>query len=710
MIHKALTVILGTAIVCLAVVSWAQTKVDPFLDNALPGASAGKALSISVPPPADSKPVDLFIKSTNPVATAAAVRAAGGRVHASIGSILSASLPSSAIPSIAEDDAVEFLEGAKPINALNDVAGAEIGVPEVHEGGTTLAPGYAGKGVIIGIIDTGIDYQHEDFRDADGNSRILAIWDQSRAGQGPAEISDTYGTECDSAEIADGTCPIVDVEGHGTHVAGIAAGSDEIYGGVASDANIIVVRYDSRLSLDDGYADPIFSTKICEAAYYVFAKAGQMGMPAVINLSLGTHLGAHDGTSLFEQCLAGMTGDVAGRAIVAAAGNEVSTESSFTGIHTGFEVRDNTSATNFVIRNTTRDLIYYIDFWAAKESNLKVGLAIHNGTPSGPPLETSEMVQFGDKLEGTFLGGKVKFLINATEAASLLNGKPHAGIRITLDPALTTPSNFSFDLVVTGTGSFDAWLFPDKPARTVQFTSVQGNRGGKYSYVPGDQEKCIAIPATSPNIIAVAGYATRTRWTVEGLTWTFNGQELSSILKFSSSGPSADEAFTGQKPEIAAPGGMIASTLSSRSTAGSQVLMSDGQHFLQAGTSMAAPFVSGTIALMFQANPNFTQEDTERFLIQSAYVDDKVGAAPNNRWGHGKLNVLGALEIAITGTASGRFGENTSVSLPATDTNAGASSGCALIAFAGNVPGNPLELALVATALVAVMVLRRRAE
>lgn len=709
MIRKALTVILGTAFVCLAAASWAQTKVDPFLETDLPDAIAGKALSISAPPPAAASPVDLFIKSADPAATARAVRAAGGQVHASVGAILSASLPSSAIASIAEDDAVEFVEGAKPINAFNDVAGAEIGVPEVHQG-TTLSSGYAGRGVVIGIIDTGIDYQHEDFRDADGKSRILAIWDQSRSGTGPAEISDTYGTECDAESIADASCPLVDVEGHGTHVAGIAAGRDETYGGVAPDANIIVVRYDSRLSLDSGYADPIFSTKICEAAYYVFTKAAQLGMPAVINLSLGTHLGAHDGTSLFEQCLAGMTGDVAGRAIVAAAGNEVSTESSYTGIHTGFQVRDSKAATNFVIRSTTRDRIYYIDLWGARSSNLWLGLAIHNGTPSGESLQHSLMVRFGDKIEGSFLDGKVKYAINATEAASALNGKPHAGIRITLDPSITTPSDYSFDLIVSGSGSFDAWLFPDKPARTVQFTSVQGDRGGDYDYIPGDQEKCIAIPATSPGIIAVAGYATRTRWTVDGLTWTFNGQGLSEILKFSSSGPSADPDATGQKPEIAAPGGMIASALSSRSAAGSQVLMSDGRHFLQAGTSMAAPFVSGTIALMFQANPNFTQEDAEGFLTQSAYADDFVGQVPNNRWGFGKLDVLGALELAITGTASGKFGQDSSVSLPETSTDAGGSSGCSFIAFAGAAPGNPLELALVAAALVAVTILRRRVE
>jgi subtilisin family serine protease len=432
-----------------------------------------------------------------------------------------------------------------------------------------------------------------------------------------------------------------------------------------------VVKYDARLDLESGYADTLFSTKICEAAYYVFAKAEQYGMPAVVNMSLGTHIGAHDGTSLFEECLSGLTAGAAGRALVAAAGNEYSGDLDYTGIHAGFELSDQPMATNFEIRNATNDGIYYIDVWGSAGGDLSVELAYNNKNSSAG--SSSGFAAPGDIVSGSFLEGDIDYMINASEEESVLNGKPHVGIRIYVDPALNV-SQYSFDLIIKGSGSFDAWLFPDKPARTIQFTSMDGSQGDGLVYVAGDRQKSIAIPATSPNVLAVGGYATRTRWTVGSLTWIFNGQQLGELLNFSSAGPSADPAFTGHKPEITAPGGMIAATKSSQATVSSQVVMDDGEHFLQSGTSMAAPFVSGTIAMMFQHNPNFTHEDVRSIIIQSAYVDGSVDSVPHDRWGNGKLDVLKAIEIAMTSEASGVFDANGSIVAPGASAATGKSS------------------------------------
>jgi minor extracellular serine protease Vpr len=656
-------------LLCIATEVWGRTKIDPFLGT-VSRAKAFKTLSLNAAPPA-SKETEVFIKTSDPELTTASVVAAGGKVRANVGDIITASVPLGAIAEIAEGTEVVFVEAAKPIGRSADVAGEEIGVSEVHLG-TGLPQGFTGSGVIIGIIDTGVDYSHDDFLDSEGRSRILAIWDQSRnSGVGPEEILNTYGTECDSDSISNGSCVLGDIDGHGTHVAGIAASSDEKFRGVAPDANIIVVKYDARLDIESGYADTLFSTKICEAAYYVFAKAEQYGMPAVVNMSLGTHIGAHDGTSLFEECLGGLTSGAAGRALVAAAGNEYSGEWDYTGIHSGFEISDQPMATNFEIRNATSDGIYYVDVWGSAGGELSVEIAYNDKTSSD--RVSSGFAAPDNIVSGSFLGGDIDYMINASETESVLNGKPHVGIRIYVDPALDV-SRYSFDLVVKGSGSFDAWLFPDKPARTIQFTSMSGSQGNGLVYVSGDRVKSIAIPATSPNIIAVGGYATRTRWTVGSLTWIFNGQQLGELLNFSSSGPSADPSFTGHKPEIVAPGGMIASTKSSQAAVSSQVLMDDGEHFLQSGTSMAAPFVSGTIAMMFQHNPNFTHYDVRSIIIQSAYVDASVTAVPHDRWGNGKLDVLKAMEIAMTSEASGVFEANGSIVAPNASTVTGKSS------------------------------------
>jgi subtilisin family serine protease len=696
--------------VCAFILSFAahaegRSKIDPFLGT-LKEVGPFKALSLNAPLPSDEAPIEIFLKVVDVQAAAATVVAAGGEVHTKLGSILTASVPPSAIAVLAEVPNIIYIEAAKPVKISNDVASAETGLADIHLG-TDLPQGFDGSGIIVGVVDTGVDYRHADFRDDDGNSRVLAIWDQSKASnRGPSELTNTYGTECDRDDILDRTCTLNDVDGHGTHVAGIAASSDGTYAGAAPRANIVAVKYDARLDLESGYADTIFSTKICDAAYYIFAKAAQYGMPAVVNMSLGTHIGAHDGRSLFEECLSELTAGVAGRAIVAAAGNEYSGEWDYTGIHTGFTlVPEKEMATNFVIRNPSSDGVYYIDLWGAPASEISVGIAFRANTLAGAPDEFSGLTEPGATASGSFLSGRINYMINATDTDSALNGKPHVGIRILVDPTLSDIRNTSFDLVVKGSGSFDAWLFPDKPARTVQFTSVSGTKEAPWFYMPGDRENSIAIPATSPNIIAVGGYATRTKWTVGSLTWVFNGQQLGELLNFSSSGPTSDPDYTGQKPDIVAPGGMIASSKSSLAQVGAQVTTDDGAHYLQSGTSMASPYVSGTIALMFQANPNFTHGDVKRFLIQSAYVDNFVATAPDKRWGYGKLDAMKALEVAVNGQASGVFDANGSISSPEASASEEHTASCHLVA---NTKGPNSNTGIAIIGLFSLLIIRRR--
>lgn len=671
------SIIISCIIISLAsATALAGTKIDPYIDS-VTGLKAFSLTKSHTSKNNIAKRIAVFIKTRDVKKTRRVVESTGGVVHATVGDILTAVVDSEALKGIARGSEVIFIEVAKPVHLKNDVAAGEVNSLEVHEG-VNLPKAYTGKGVIVGLIDTGLDYRHPDFLDADGKSRILAIWDQTRSGGPvPAEIENGFGTECQSRSIEDGSCPMRDLDGHGTHVAATMAGRDPKFSGVAPDANIIAVSYDSSIGLGSGYAETIFSTKICLAAYYIFAKAAKLKMPAVVNLSLGTHIGAHDGSSLFEECLSSLLKDSAGRAIVAAAGNEYSSDATYTGIHAGVS-GDGMTAANFVIRQATADPVYYIDLWGTEGGNLSVGLAIHDGTPEAGPKEFSGLVDAGDRREGSFLGGGISYLINATETSSALNGKQHVGIRIALDKAIGTPSRYSFDLVVKGKGSYDAWLFPDKPAKIIQFTSLSGSRGAEWAYIAGDRIKNVAVPATSGDVIAVAGYTTRNVWDGGGGCCKV-ALALGGLLDFSSSGPSAAPEVTGIKPDLAAPGGMIASALSSDARPERQLIMEDGMHFLEAGTSMSAPFVSGAIALMFSANPNFTHKDVKRYLTGSAYVDTDVGEVPNNRWGAGKLDVLAALEAAIKGGASGDFSSNGEVGASIIEEGP-SGSGCTLIA------------------------------
>lgn len=680
----------------LSSTAYSQQKIDQFF-GVLPPAAAthGFTKGVSVNTPL----YEAFIKTTDAQATTEEIIAYGGIVKMAVGQILTASIPQAAIEKLASLEEVVYIEAAKPISPRNDLAMMDVNGNEVHEG-IILSQAYTGANTVIGIIDTGIDYDHLDFKDDAGNNRILYIWDQGgESGAGPSELTNTYGTECDPQDITDGSCPVTDEIGHGTHVAATAAGRHAKYKGVAPDSSIIMVRYKSELEIADGYANPIFSTNICEAAYYVFKKAESLGLPAVVNLSLGTHIGPHDGTSLFEECLDSLVEGSSGRVIVAAVGNETSDDNYYTGLHTGFDVTSNlVKATNFRVRSFSAGRIVYIDVWQKQNSHISFGLALNEVSGNTHDLiAQSGMVLPGRSKSGHFLNGKIAYEINASETKSSLNGKPHVGITLVFRDDIQDPTDYSFDLIASGQGSFNAWLYPDKPADMVNFTSLNKKNGVSWQYEPGDKDMSIAVPATAKNVIAVAAYTTRNIWDCCQIDY-----QMGNILGFSSRGPTADPNYTGHKPEIAAPGAMIASAKSTHSPTDKNLIMSDGEHTLMAGTSMATPFVSGTAALLFSVNPNYTHEDIEQFIVESAYVDSYVANTPNHIWGYGKLDILGAIEVSFGRAPSGSTNQN--ITAPAASSS-GKSGSCQLIGSPIS-PCNAAAIIFMAMLVVALVMAR----
>ncbi|MBI4224134.1 MAG: S8 family serine peptidase, partial [Deltaproteobacteria bacterium] len=307
------------------------TKVDPLIKHlAKEGRDYGprttdyglaKALSAT---PDGRLFVDCFVKVYDPAQTkeiAARIEELGGTVRTLLTRIMTASLPLEEIETVAGWSEVRYIEAGKPLLPKMDTARTVTNVDDVNNG-TNLDKRYDGSGVIIGIVDdTRPDYDHADFTDASGNTRIKFYWDKNTTGSGVSEISGSTGLECAAARIDAGTCNATaggSADSHATHVAGIAAGDDSTYKGVAPGADIIFV-FNVETDADSGGN---LSTTIVDDVRYVFNKADTLNQPAVVNLSLGTSIGAHDDTSSMEDSLNDLVNQHPGRAIVNAAGNE----------------------------------------------------------------------------------------------------------------------------------------------------------------------------------------------------------------------------------------------------------------------------------------------------------------------------------------------------------------------------------------------------
>jgi len=578
--------------------------------------------------------VEVFIKSSDPERTKARIMGGGGKVRSIVGSIMTASLSENAIEEATKWPEVEYIEVAKPISEKNNVSCDDTNVSLLHSG-TELPSSYDGKDVIVGVIDLGIDLNHPSFFDENGKSRILFVWDQGdNTGSGPSEIGSTYGTEYDSVDIANHATNHVDVNGHGTHVAGTAAGRDDQYGGVAPGASIIVVKYKSVQTYSE-LVDNTFSTYISDAAYYIFQKASALGKPAVINISSGTNMGPHDGTSLFEQFLDALIESRSGQSIVVSAGNSATPSG---GQHIGYSVNPAiNSASTVYVGNSP---IYYIDIW--EESDCNTGIIVGLVEAGVGVINDTGWVSSGADVGGFW--GPMYYEVNRVEISNSQNGKRHSYVAILPDSGFD-PNNYFFITAFSGTCSnLDSWVYPSDGS--ILFGAVSGDIGG-VMYYPGNNVSTITSPATASNVIAVAAYGTRNTWT--DMDGTFQDMSaditIGDLANFSSRGP-ALESNQGQKPFIAAPGAYTVSALSSNASPDS-VYVIDSLHQAMQGTSMAAPHVTGIISLMLQAYPGLTNTEIRNYLESTARSDSFVGSVPNDDWGYGKIDALAAVKAVL---------------------------------------------------------------
>lgn len=500
----------------------------------------------------------------------------------------------------------------------------------------------SGRDVLVAILDTGIDFTHPDFLHPDGSTRIVAYWDQTAEPDGSAP----YGLICDANDIDLGRCPNRADEpfetflplGHGTHVAGIAAGDDTVYTGVAPEALIVGVR----LNFDE--------LGLIDALDWVAGLAAAWRKPVVVNLSLGANEGPHDGSAPSEAAIDALSGP--GYVVVTAAGNEAPTASGGGLIHVRF-VPGSGNRARFAPAGLGTVSEFGLEVWADADVDFTAGLALEFGGGSSslgtvydttPDWSPTQLPAAGEEVILTSGGSNVV----RVSAIPLATARAH-GIRMQIQRLNDSLAGFDFHLAVTGHDApVDAWLTD----RIAYFADLSGPatlelaEGGSLdvTWQPGDAERIVTLPGNGNNSLTVAAFVSRNTWeAINGNRYT-SGSELGAIVDVSGAGPTRDGRM---KPDLAAPGEFIASSRASTNGLATDFLSVSTTHTLQRGTSMAAPHVAGVVALILEGRPDASSDDLRALLTAAAVSDAATGNVPNTRWGAGKLNMAAVVTAPL---------------------------------------------------------------
>lgn len=701
----------------------APTRLDPALRMALRDqvavgrAALARQFAIKAAPlVAGGLLVDVFVLTTDPEEARKIIEQWDGAVRTQAGNIFTAALPLAYVEELAQLDIIEYVEAAQPVRAKLNQSGPLVNADDVIDNSSSaqsagLTKAYTGSGVLVGVVDSGIDCTHADFFDGSSATRLLGYWDQTTGTSGVAEITATSGTEYTGSALATGGTCVSATDGssvgHGTHVAGIAASDDSTYRGMAPGSKIVAVKHNAQ----DAESGGTFATAVVDAVNYIFRKAQANSLPAVVNLSLGTSLGAHDGTSLFEKSLDGLLeqdgADKQGRAIVNAAGNENfstadSEASTFGGIHATISQSSTTKAFDFLVRSSSTVFGTFgsakVDIWLTAASDCTIQVDAYSKdskAESELKIDMSAVTKGNSTAASSNTDGKFQIALDFSDSSNANNSKQHALVTISrVSGTAASAATYSFDLIFTGSCEGDAWLYPDLTAavafrKSTALPSTTNPKSG-YAYVSGDSSKTMTIPGTGKKVITVgsimgAGTWTDLNGTSHSQTSTTEGRggTVGAISLFSSLGPTGDART---KPDLVAPGEPIISTLATTVTATDANKGNSTHHKLE-GSSMAAPHVTGTVALMLQRNGCLTPTEIKSKLTGNVTTDSNTGTGsnvPNNTYGSGKLDTLKAVaavtEATCTPNNTSENGTGTkTTTTTTTTTTSSSSSGCSLI-------------------------------
>ena len=505
------------------------------------------------------------------------------------------------IGQLAQLPEVEFIEKPKKLYFQTDV-GRQVSCIDIVQ---DMPLSLRGKGTLIGIVDSGIDYENAEFRNEDGTTRIVSLWDQSVNGRPPAgylagteytreQIDAALATE--DKEVRRQMVKTSDVSGHGTAVAGIAAGNGRgsegrRFRGAAPEAELIIVKMGAPR--EGGFPR---TTELMRGVDYIVRKAVELRRPVAINISFGNTYGSHDGTSLVERFLNDIA-DMWKNVICIGSGNEGASAG-----HVSGKVRRQISET-VELAVQQREPALSIQIWKSYVDEMGVSVISPSGRQAGPFYEFlgAQRYILGDTELLIYYGEPKPYSVKQEIYLSLLPGKQYieSGVwKIVLTPGRIVD------------GEYQMWL-PTQSSLNMGTALLQPN-----------SMSTLTIPSTASLAVTVAAYDARTF----------------SYADFSGRGPAG--MYEGEnvlKPDIAAPGVRVTAPVPG------------GGYQSFSGTSFAAPFVTGSAALLMEwgivrgNDPYLYGEKVKAYLRKGAKQLAGYERWPNALLGYGALCVRDSL-------------------------------------------------------------------
>lgn len=499
------------------------------------------------------------------------------------------SIPETEIDSLSQNPQIEYIEKPKNLVLSLYEARAASCITPVQNPPLSLS----GKGVIVGIVDSGIDIFHPDFRNEDGSTRIMELWDQTIPNEEDSNFFYNRGKIFSREEINqaltnnDRSFPSRDPSGHGTHVAGIAAGNGRAsrgeQKGVAPESELLIVKLGS--TFPEGFPR---TTELMLGMDYCVRKAAELNIPLALNISFGNSYGSHDGSSLLETFIDNLA-NVGRTTIAIGSGNEGNK-----GRHAAGQLTDQTPI-QIELAVSPNETSLNVQLWKNYVDTFQLRLVAPSG--SSVILTEQSIGAYRDVLDRTqllwYFGEPAPYSVSQEIYLEMIPLPGSSYIQSGI-------WKFQFTPVDIVDGRFDLWL-------------PSGNAiNPSTNFLVPSPDVTLTIPSTATNPITVAAYNSNT----------------------DSFAPFSGQGFTGlslPKPDIAAPGVDITSTAPG------------GGYTQNTGTSMATPFVTGSAALLMEygiiqeRDPYLYGQKVKAYLQKGARHLPAVQTYPSPQIGWGVL-------------------------------------------------------------------------